>query len=262
MATGTTADLKRVTILVSGLDPDATESSSDETDHETQTNRPKSSVFEGFIRRTAAPENPSPSPVKQAPLTESMTSLVSDPGTGQLSRKSCPGVCKRKNGKWCARIKNPFNRRRIWLGTFNSEEAAAAAFASKNMKFESAKKRKEEQKKKRKILPLNIDDNVSPGTFGTAEEASEVSQNQESVDVQMSSDSLSSNWDIIGEEGDADMWMGKWVPMPDGREVIYSVKYGVPIIDNYGYLLGEFRKLDDDLWICNPEEEDAASCYV
>ncbi|CAH9114867.1 unnamed protein product [Cuscuta europaea] len=262
MATGTTADLKRVTILVSGLDPDATESSSDEADQETQINRPKSSVFEGFIRRTAAPENPSLLTGKQAPLAESMESLVSDPGTGtgQLSRKSYPGVRKRKNGRWCARIKNPFNRRWLWLGTFNSEEAAAAAYRSKNMKFELAKKRKEEQKKKTKTLPLNSDDNVSLGTFGT----SEVSHDQESVDVQISSDSLSSNWDIIGEEGDADMWMGKWVPMPDGREVIYSVKYGVPIIDNYGYLLGEFSKLDDDLWICNPEEEDAyqASCHV
>ncbi|KAH0692410.1 hypothetical protein KY285_019507 [Solanum tuberosum] len=57
-----------------------------------------------------------------------------------------------------------------------------------------------------------------------------------------------STWEKQGNQEDADSSMGKWVQLPDGREVIFSLELGVPIIDKYGSLLGEFCGLDN-LWI-------------
>ncbi|KAJ8555817.1 hypothetical protein K7X08_013313 [Anisodus acutangulus] len=52
-----------------------------------------------------------------------------------------------------------------------------------------------------------------------------------------------------GQEDDEDLWMGEWVQLPGNRAVKFSLKLGLPIIDNYGSLLGEFSTLDD-LSIC------------
>ncbi|XP_059318804.1 uncharacterized protein LOC132069478 [Lycium ferocissimum] len=48
-----------------------------------------------------------------------------------------------------------------------------------------------------------------------------------------------------GQEDDEDLWIGGWVQLPGNREVKFSLKLGLPIIDNYGYLLGELSSLDD-----------------
>ncbi|WMV43955.1 hypothetical protein MTR67_037340 [Solanum verrucosum] len=57
-----------------------------------------------------------------------------------------------------------------------------------------------------------------------------------------------------GQEDDEDSWKGEWVQLPgDDRAVMFSLKLGLPIIDNYGSLLGEFSTLDD-LSICKTEE--------
>ncbi|PHT92333.1 hypothetical protein T459_00215 [Capsicum annuum] len=56
-----------------------------------------------------------------------------------------------------------------------------------------------------------------------------------------------------GQEDDEDLWMGEWVQLPGNRAVKFSLKLGLPIIDNYGSLLGEFSTLDD-LSICKTED--------
>ncbi|PHU28073.1 Ethylene-responsive transcription factor [Capsicum chinense] len=56
-----------------------------------------------------------------------------------------------------------------------------------------------------------------------------------------------------GQEDDEDLWMGEWVQLPGNRAVKFSQKLGLPIIDNYGSLLGEFSTLDD-LSICKTED--------
>ncbi|OIT21995.1 PREDICTED: uncharacterized protein LOC109218168 [Nicotiana attenuata] len=53
---------------------------------------------------------------------------------------------------------------------------------------------------------------------------------------------------------DEDLWMGQWVQLTGGSEVKFSLKLGLPIIDNYGSLLGEFSCLDD-LSICYTDDE-------
>ncbi|KAM3396686.1 hypothetical protein P3S68_000198 [Capsicum galapagoense] len=57
-----------------------------------------------------------------------------------------------------------------------------------------------------------------------------------------------------GQEDDEDLWMGEWMQLPGNRAVKFSLKLGLPIIDNYGYLLGEFSSLDD-LSICETEDD-------
>uniref|UniRef100_A0A3Q7FWN8 AP2/ERF domain-containing protein n=1 Tax=Solanum lycopersicum TaxID=4081 RepID=A0A3Q7FWN8_SOLLC len=57
-----------------------------------------------------------------------------------------------------------------------------------------------------------------------------------------------STWEKQGSQEDTDSSMGKWVQLPDGREVKFSLELGVPIIDKYGSLLGDFCGFDN-LWI-------------
>ncbi|KAM3203743.1 hypothetical protein P3L10_031369 [Capsicum annuum] len=42
------------------------------------------------------------------------------------------------------------------------------------------------------------------------------------------------------KESDEELMMGTWVKISENQEVKYAHKLGVPIMDNYGFLLGEF----------------------
>ncbi|OIT06983.1 hypothetical protein A4A49_32641 [Nicotiana attenuata] len=92
--------------------------------------------------------------------------------------------------------------------------------------------------------------------IGTAEEAfhayqSKIFDFQSSEKVELQSKmptDYSAGKKQEGQE-DEDLWMGEWVQLPGNREVKFSLKLGLPIIDNYGSLLGEFSTLDD-LNIC------------
>ncbi|CAH9114865.1 unnamed protein product [Cuscuta europaea] len=159
MAGEETRDLRKVKILVTYPDPEATDSSSDEADQESKIKRLKRAVYEGFIRSPAKSGKSGSDPDTltgiPSPLTEPDNSHVSDPETdkGNRPRRYAPGVRKRKWGKWCAEIRNPHDRRRVWLGTFDSEEAASQAYVSKKLEFENAK---QGINKEIKTLPLDV----------------------------------------------------------------------------------------------------------
>ncbi|KAL3336755.1 hypothetical protein AABB24_029429, partial [Solanum stoloniferum] len=54
----------------------------------------------------------------------------------QSSGKLPPMVRKRKSGKFATEIRDPFSKKRIWLGTFNTPEEASKVYQSKKLEFQ------------------------------------------------------------------------------------------------------------------------------
>ncbi|KAK4728808.1 hypothetical protein R3W88_021796 [Solanum pinnatisectum] len=107
------------------------------------------------------------------------------------------------------------------------------------------------------------EERIDSHEIGTAEEAFHAYQSkkfdlQKSKEVELQSDMPTDSSAGEKQEGqeddDEDLQMGEWVQLPGNREVKFSLKLGLPIIDNYGSLLGEFSTLDD-LSICKTDHD-------
>ncbi|XP_049362048.1 uncharacterized protein LOC125826752 [Solanum verrucosum] len=168
-----------------------------------------------------------------------------------------------KKGRYQSEIKNPITKKRIWLGTFGIEEKKKQS-TYKQLKSEKLVNLKQghENVKCEPFQPESSPDidipfsNSSNGGTIQSIDPDKIGNQSKKFDLELESNMPidSSAGEKQGQEDDEDSWKGEWVQLPgDDRAVMFSLKLGLPIIDNYGSLLGEFSTLDD-LSICKTEE--------
>lgn len=198
-------------IRLSYSDPDATDSSSDES-------QPSEGKSKRIVHELVLPKGKIFVRGGKPELDEkgSRKGCGGEGFGNRNSERNFVGVRRRKWGKYAAEIRDPRQKKRIWLGTFDTAEEANVAYLKRKREIEEG-------------VVASVPRIVWVIRDKTGDSPSSVLENPATE----SSD----------EGGGGGAAATEDVPDVAGRK--FGFMCGVQVVDRNGFLVGEFSKLDD-----------------